>query len=124
MPHWSDKELAAKFTQLVPKQYSKIVIAPNGDPLEILRTIGACKRIVTSSLHGMIVADAFGIPRRTELCSQMEREGGRFKFDDYSASIQMPLELGKMQEPSRERVEDVQIVHLGSISRTARSTGL
>lgn len=108
IPHWSDKDLVAKFVQLVPKQYSKIAIAPNGDPLEILRIIGACKRIVTSSLHGMIVADSFGIPRRIEKCAATEREGKLFKFADYAASIQTTVEFGKMTEPSRERIEDAQ----------------
>ena len=70
--------------------------------------IGSCRRIVTSSLHGMIAADAFGIPRRVEICSKMERDGGDFKFRDYSASIQTPFKTGIMIEPSRFRVEDVQ----------------
>lgn len=108
VPHWQDKELAAKFKTLVPREYSIKVISPADDPLTVLRQIGACRRIVTSSLHGMIVADAFGIPRRVEICPLMERDGGDFKFRDYSASIQTPFVIGKMIEASRFRVEDVQ----------------
>ena len=37
-----------------------------------------------------------------------EKDGGIFKFRDYSESIKTPFEIGKMTEPSRFRVEDVQ----------------
>ena len=109
VPHWQDNELVARFSRLVQAPYTTKIISPTDDPLTILRQIGACRRIVTSSLHGMIVADAFGgIPRRVEICSKMEKDGGDFKFRDYSASIQTPFETGKMIEPSRFRIEDVQ----------------
>lgn len=107
IPHWSDKELAPKFKALIKTPNTTKVINPSDDPLTVLRQIGACRRIVTSSLHGMIVADAFGLPRRVEICPAMAKDGGMFKFRDYSASIQMPWETGKMQEASRFRVEDV-----------------
>ena len=55
----------------------------------------------------MIVADAFGLPRRVEICPAMAKDGGDFKFRDYSASIQMPWEMGRMQEASRFRIDDV-----------------
>ena len=108
IPHWQDSELVARFKALIPAQFTIKVILPGGDPLDILREIGACRRVVTSSLHGMIAADAFGIPRRVEICPKMERDGGDFKFRDYSASIKTPFETGKMVEASRFRVEDVQ----------------
>lgn len=108
LPHWQDKELVEKFMVLIPKQFTVLPINPADDPLAVLRQIGSCRRLVTSSLHGMIAADAFAIPRRVEICSAMERDGGDFKFRDYSASIQTPFETGKMIEASRFRVEDLQ----------------
>lgn len=109
VPHWQDTELAERFTRLIQPPYTSKVISPKQDPLDVLRQIGACRRIVTSSLHGAIVADAFGgIPRRVELCPLMMKDGGDFKFRDYSASIQTLFETGKMIEPSRFRVEDAQ----------------
>lgn len=109
VPHWQDDELAERFKKLVPRSATVKVINPQDDPLTVLRQIGACQRIVTSSLHGMIAADAFGgIPRRVEICPKMEKDGGNFKFRDYSASIKSPFETGKMYEPTRSRVEDVQ----------------
>jgi pyruvyltransferase len=107
IPHFSDTELAARFTAMIQPPHTTRVIHPGGDPLTVLREIGACHRIVTSSLHGMIVADAFGIPRRVEYTPKMDKDGGDFKFRDYSASIQTPFIVGKMQEPARTSVEDI-----------------
>ena len=107
VPHWQDTTLAERFQQLVKAPNTVKVINPGDDPLDVLRQIGSCHRIVTSSLHGMIVADAFGIPRRVEICPAMLRDGGDFKFRDYSASIQCDFKTGVMMEPSRFRVEDV-----------------
>jgi hypothetical protein len=108
VPHWQDDELAQKFSKLIPAPFTTKVVTYDGDPLAVLRDIASCRRIVTSSLHGMITADAFGIPRRVEICPKMERDGGDFKFRDYSASIRTPFEPGKMVEASRFYVEDVQ----------------
>lgn len=108
VPHWQDNELVSRFKDLVKPPFTSKVIDPRDEPLTILRQIGACRRIVTSSLHGMIVADSFNIPRRVEICKAMARDGGDFKFRDYSASIKTPFVVGKMKEASRFRVEDVQ----------------
>jgi hypothetical protein len=108
VPHWQDSELADRFKKLIPKTSSVKVINTADDPLQVILEIGSCRRIVTSSLHGMIVADSFGgIPRRLEVCSKMEKDGGLFKFRDYSQAIRTPLEVGKMVEPKRFYVEDV-----------------
>lgn len=108
LPHWQDEELADKFTALIPPEFTCRVIYPSSDPIQVLKEISACRRLVTSSLHGMIVADAMGIPRRVEVCERMAVDGGLFKFRDYSASIQCEFEVGKMIEPQRNRIADRQ----------------
>lgn len=109
VPHWQDTELAERFLKLIQPPFTCKVIKANDDPLEVIRQIGACRRIVTSSLHGAIVADSFGgIPRRIEICPRMLKDGGDFKFRDYHASIKTPFKTGEMIEPSRFYVEDVQ----------------
>jgi|SRR5208337_555648 len=107
LPHFMDEELVPRFTKLMPPGTVILPINPGDDPLTVLRQIGGCRRIVTSSLHGMIAADAFGIPRRVEMCSKLAKDGADFKFRDYSASIQTKWEPGKISEASRFRVEDV-----------------
>lgn len=51
-----------------------------------VREIAACAAIVTSSLHGLITADALGIPATwTALAPRLG--GGTFKFDDYESVV-------------------------------------
>lgn len=104
VPHWSDKELAHNPT-FTP--YNPRIIDPTGDPLEVIKAIGECDKIVSSSLHGIIVADSFGIPRRFEYTKQFDRDGGVFKFKDYSAAISTPFKIGETVRVSKFHVEDV-----------------
>lgn len=105
VPHWSDNELAND-PRFVGHKWSTAIINPGGDPLKVIQQIGQCKKIVTSSLHGLIVADAFGIPRRFEYTSRFDREGKLFKFQDYSASIGATFEVGKLSQPNSHMIDD------------------
>jgi len=78
----------------------------------VISEIAKCRRIVTSSLHGTIVADSFGIPRQVELPPRLlqEKEGGSFKYNDYASLYGPPSKytnFGKMAEVPRERVDQV-----------------
>jgi hypothetical protein len=77
LPHWSDTTLRSRYP------YGHF-INPFDRPEVVVETLAKCKRIITSSLHGMIVADAYGIPRQVELFPGAENEGGDFKYRDYS----------------------------------------
>lgn len=108
LPHWRDQKLVKRFLSMIPKKFTVRVIRPEKHPLQVIREIAACRRLVTSSLHGVVVADAIGgIPRRIEYCDKLEKEGRMFKFNDYSESIQCPFEIGKMTEAKRNKVNDV-----------------
>lgn len=102
VPHWSDKKLEhdPRFAKFDP-----LIIRVNADPLEVIKQIGLCKKIVSSSLHGIILADAFQIPRRIEIApwfiERPKQEGGMFKWLDYSASLNIKLEIGMTQEVDR-----------------------
>ena len=102
--HWSDRNLYKRAELL---KYNPVLINPLDDPINIIKTIGQSRKVVTSSLHGMIVADAFGIPRRFEMTPQLGKEGGLFKFLDYNLAVGVRnFEPGKLIEPSRFRVND------------------
>jgi pyruvyltransferase len=105
LPHWSDVELQAK-PEWYGNHFTTKVIYPTSDPLQVVREIAQCKKLVTSSLHGLIVADACGIPRRLEHCKALDRDGGSFKFFDYSKSVNAPMEFGRTITASRFHVED------------------
>jgi Polysaccharide pyruvyl transferase len=94
IPHWSDTTLANDM-RFYSEKWTTQVIHPGNDPLSVIETIGRCKKIVSSSLHGIILADSFGIPRRFKYTPHFDKEGGKFKFEDYSASIGAKLNVGE-----------------------------
>jgi pyruvyltransferase len=106
VPHWSDRQLFIdpRFTK-----YNPMLIDPAQDPLDVVRQIGSCHKIVTSSLHGAVIADAFNIPRRTEIAPRLQSaEGGMFKFRDYNMSVGVESKWGVTQRASLQDVETIQ----------------
>ena len=63
----------------------KLIDFGRADVEGVFRELLSCRKIITSSLHGLIVADAYGIPNAW-LASTSPR-GGAFKFYDYFASV-------------------------------------
>lgn len=63
---------------------------------DVIELIYSCEYIVSSSLHGLIVSDAYGIPNIWIKVSD-EIKGGAFKYLDYFASVHKkvskPLEV-------------------------------
>lgn len=98
VPHWTDTKLE---NNPIFKKFNPKIIRVSDDPLKVISEIGKCKKIVSSSLHGIVLADAFNIPRRIEIAPRMithaHQEGGLFKWLDYSASIETKLEIGVTQ---------------------------
>lgn len=103
LPHWSDTRLEHRPEFL---KYRPIIIRVSDDPMTVIRKIGECEKIVTSSLHGAIVADAFGVPRRIEEMD-LTRLDTSYKFRDYEASLGRKFTPGVTSQPNYSRVEDV-----------------
>lgn len=64
----------------------KIIDLGTSDVESVLQQILSCKRIITSSLHGLIIADAYGIP--SAWLSSRSPKGHEFKFYDYFLSVE------------------------------------
>lgn len=103
VPHWSDHRLSKDPRFL---KYGPTIIHSGLEPLEVIARIGACDRIVSSSLHGLIVSDAFNIPRRFEPTASWSKEGGDFKVRDHNAAVGLPFEIGLMQQANSNLVSD------------------
>lgn len=74
IPHYVDKNIA----EVGDKHFIDI----QGDWQTVIEEINSCERIISSSLHGMIVAEAYGIPACWVRYSN-KIKGGNFKFHDY-----------------------------------------
>ncbi len=55
---------------------------------KILDEICSCNYILSSSLHGLVVADVYGIPNH-RFYGQIPLDGDGMKFDDYYASVRV-----------------------------------
>lgn len=101
VPHWSDADLHARFPQAH-------LIDPTRHPEEVVTEIARSKRVISSSLHGLVVADAFGIPRQAETFQQAASEGGTTKLLDYSSIYETHPHFGEMWTAPARTVERVQ----------------
>ncbi len=85
VPHYVDEEspAVAALTDRIP---GARLISVNAPALDVVRAISECEMILSSSLHGLIVADALGVPN-ARLTFTDRIKGGDFKFADYGASV-------------------------------------
>ena len=88
VPHFVDKyhcivnEWKARFGK------DCVVIDIQQKPRKVIRQIKSCKFIISSSLHGLIISDAFNIPNaRFVIRETMPTHFFDYKFDDYYSSL-------------------------------------
>lgn len=71
----------------------------------VARTIASCELIFSTSLHGLVIADAYGIPAAwTTLTPPLN--GGDFKFRDYEAAL-TPGRTRRLPIDERTTLDDV-----------------
>jgi hypothetical protein len=82
--HYVDKEYPIVAKMQADKRFLPInVFDP---PAKIAKQISSCKLVVSSSLHGLIFADSFGIPNyHIQLSDNVT--GGDYKFRDYCSGV-------------------------------------
>ena len=96
IPHYLDKKDKWLKKEFLKDRRIKVIDIQNKNVFETVDEILACERIISSSLHGLIIPDAYGIPSLWIEFSQ-PLEGSGFKFQDYFTSV------------SREQKEPVDI---------------
>ena len=76
---------------------AKLVRVDHEDPWETVREIQSCEAIISSSLHGLIVADCYHIPNFF-LAHNAIKLIMPFKFTDYEASAQRKVPVVKISD--------------------------
>lgn len=119
IPHYVDK--AHPFIAEAARWPGSVVIDVFSPIPEILRQIRQCDFVLSSSMHGLIVSDAFGVPNRRLVLSEGIID--EHKFHDYytafgiatpdwrrpadfaEAPPDLDLELSDYQRPHLERIQ-------------------
>lgn len=101
VPHYVD------FQDNWVKQQNCFVIDVTLEPLVVIDQILSCKFIISSSLHGLIIADAYGIPNsRIKISNKLF--GGDFKFLDYEGSINKKIQTYNIKYTANQIKDDYQ----------------
>jgi len=85
IPHFREQDDEV-FKRIKLKIKNSIIIDLKGEPFEVIRQIKACKTVISSSLHGLIMADSYNIPSIHIIVSN-KLKGDGFKFQDYYSSF-------------------------------------
>ena len=63
-----------------------VVLNPESAPKTVIARISECEAVLSSAMHGLIVADSFGIPNMRVIASD-SLMGGDYKFRDYYSAF-------------------------------------
>jgi len=73
----------------------------------VLREASKCERIVSSSLHGIILCDALGIENKWDPSTQVLGKG--FKFRDYASALGETIAPREWRLGNQERIGEIAI---------------
>jgi pyruvyltransferase len=65
--------------------------------IETIKKITQCEKVISSSLHGIIIANAYGIPAAWASFNKLT--GDNIKFSDYGKSVNVELEESTVENP-------------------------
>jgi hypothetical protein len=92
VPHYQDYAKLRRYGDSMP-----VIDVVNKDALATARQISACEKIISTSLHGIIAAHAYGIPAAYVVASKLHGDGT--KFDDYYASVGLDAVRSSIDKP-------------------------
>ncbi len=102
IPH--HEEIDLPFFKSIQDNEHLTVVSPLAEPDDIVPVIASSSLVLSSSLHGLIVADSFSIPN-ARLHASDRLKGGDFKFNDYySALSKHPLQFEVSNNKDLEKI--------------------
>lgn len=117
IPHYVDLPLIRRYwSQWFDRTDYRILLidVTSPDPKDVLRAIRRCEAVVSSSLHGLVAADALGVPNRQMIIPSSKKIlGGAHKFQDYYQGLGLP----RAPRPLRLNADSGPLAHLAWITR-------
>jgi len=85
IPHYKDQEnpVIKEFLSLHPHAAMIDVLS---EPHDFIRRVASCQVVLSSSLHGLVIADSLSVPNAWVRVSNLVR-GNDFKFHDYYSTF-------------------------------------
>ena len=74
------------FERLAKSIPGAVVLNPESAPKTVIGRVSECETVLSSAMHGLIVADSFGIPNIRVVASD-SLMGGDYKFRDYYSAF-------------------------------------
>lgn len=102
LPHFSDKNSAA--VQKLLDNPNFVFIDVQQSPERVIKEITSVSAIISSSLHGLIIADSFGIPN---FWAPLSKRVGQYKFDDYFSGVSREKEDVLLPEGFNTSLKDL-----------------
>jgi hypothetical protein len=107
IPHFKEQEHPA-VKKLLESYDGTVLINLRDDPKSVVKQIGECELVISSSLHGMIVADSFHIPNiHITLNNGMFGDGN--KYNDYLSAFGIthtPFDCSNCDIPTIEYIKN------------------
>lgn len=107
VPHFSDEDSVRKL--LAGAEDKAHIISVGQNPEEFVRELLSCHFILSSSLHGLILSDAYGLPNKWVKFSD-RLLGGSFKFRDYYSVTSNENEREDMIDSPNSLLDKIQNV--------------
>ena len=109
VPHYTELNEFIKAQPIIAKLGIKIIspIVEGDKVYNIIDEICECEHVISSSLHGLILADAYGVPS-ARFTFKNKIIGGSFKYDDYYSGVGIKsyntISINKLEEINLEEI--------------------
>ena len=105
--HYKEKDNPI-FEKLLKKYKNSILIDVQDTPINVTKKIAECKCIISSSLHGLIIADSLRVPN-IHIVVTNNLLGDGFKFDDYYSAYGLKhnfININKEELPTLKDIKN------------------
>ncbi len=103
--HYKEQNEKA-FSELLSKFPNSVFIDVRKTPYEVTKRIAECESILSSSLHGLIIADSLGVPNRHIVVTN-NLLGDGFKFDDYYSAYGLDHKFIDLNKEKIDSIDEV-----------------